>query len=257
MSNIIVSKYKIFCDTEDAFVEGWSEASPTTCYTNSGHTVNVDSVQLIEHAYENVVKINQNQVSAGNNRRVVATSFADMDEKKEYTAYYTVPVASALYSVKFIADDMNKGDILTISMNPDTDLGLIEANVSASDTSFVASATFLAAAQVGYHVTLDDGVNADYLGEILSIDTNTGVVVMSEAAVHAFEAASTHSLMTVYLIKDMVIGPAAQYAFFDEFIEGYSLPADTVFKFTYNNQALIDNITSDPTTFVVNMTLQY
>jgi len=43
-----VSQYKIYCITEAAYVEGWGMAPPTVCYNNNAHTVNGDSVQLIQ-----------------------------------------------------------------------------------------------------------------------------------------------------------------------------------------------------------------
>lgn len=38
------TNYKIYCNTEDKFVWGWSDTAPTTCYNNATHTVNLNSV---------------------------------------------------------------------------------------------------------------------------------------------------------------------------------------------------------------------
>ena len=43
-----VNKYRIYCNTESSWIEGWGTTEPTVCYNNSGHTVNSNSVSLLE-----------------------------------------------------------------------------------------------------------------------------------------------------------------------------------------------------------------
>lgn len=45
--------YRIYCNTEVAWSYGWSTSEPTTCYNNPAHTVNSDSVQLLEYGNAN------------------------------------------------------------------------------------------------------------------------------------------------------------------------------------------------------------
>lgn len=40
-----VNKYRIYCNTENAWVETWAESEPTVCPNNNGHSVNNNSVQ--------------------------------------------------------------------------------------------------------------------------------------------------------------------------------------------------------------------
>lgn len=48
MTEIIVSKYRIYCITEAIWVEAWGTTGPTLCTNNTSHTVNLDSVQIVE-----------------------------------------------------------------------------------------------------------------------------------------------------------------------------------------------------------------
>ena len=47
----MATKWKIFCITEGVFVEGFETGvtAPTTCYNDSGHTVNLNSQRLVEN----------------------------------------------------------------------------------------------------------------------------------------------------------------------------------------------------------------
>jgi len=50
-----VYKYSIYCETEATTVYAWSEAEPTTCPNNTGHTIDTDSIAIVDTVAENHV----------------------------------------------------------------------------------------------------------------------------------------------------------------------------------------------------------
>jgi hypothetical protein len=54
MPNTVI-KWRIYCTTENEWTEGWlneGDPEPTTCFTDSGHTVNSNSVQQVDSVSE-------------------------------------------------------------------------------------------------------------------------------------------------------------------------------------------------------------
>ena len=49
--------WRIFCITENTWVESWSLSEPTTCINNTGHTINSNSSQVINIIEPNTVKV--------------------------------------------------------------------------------------------------------------------------------------------------------------------------------------------------------
>jgi hypothetical protein len=52
-----VSKYRIYCETEDDTVYTWAESEPTTCPNNTAHTIDTDSISIVDHIEENHVQL--------------------------------------------------------------------------------------------------------------------------------------------------------------------------------------------------------
>lgn len=53
----IINKWRIFCNTENVWVESWSENAPVNCINNTNHSINVNSPQLINTIEAESVKI--------------------------------------------------------------------------------------------------------------------------------------------------------------------------------------------------------
>lgn len=60
MSTNSVSQWRIYCNTESAWVYSWETAAPTTCNNDTGHTVNSNSAQIVDTINKQMVEV-QNQ----------------------------------------------------------------------------------------------------------------------------------------------------------------------------------------------------
>jgi hypothetical protein len=253
MTTSIVYKYKIYCTTEAAFVEGWSTTAPTTCYNNNTHTVNSNSVQLLETVSQSTVSIKEDKVDIGRNVYVKSIEFPSVAAEATETVDYTFPLTTSMYSFKFLFNERNVGDRISIYANPDTTLGLITSNVSAGATVIGAPAALMLYGWPGFHINLTDGTNNDPLGIILSMDRVNNTVTVQTPTEHAFSSTNTLVKMTIRVCDEMLISGPGYLPFGEDVIGGSGLPPGTKARFIYTN----NSISGDPKTSCVYLTLLF
>lgn len=249
--------YKIYCITESKYVDGWGTSAPTTCYNNNTHSVNSDSVQVIEVVSSDVVKIREDSIVIPRNVWIKHIEFDNVASNDYQHQYFTFNILTSMYSFTFSTDDTNKGDSFTIAVNPDTTLGLITENMLIGDTSLHAPPGLLAYGWNGFELTLTDGTNTDDLGMILTIDQVTGIVTFSNAITHNYSSSNTVIKMTYYTMKSLKFGAPAMLKFGDDVIGGSTAPIGTTVRFTYYNNTQPGDLTDAPKNFVMYMTLLF
>lgn len=230
-----INKYRIYCNTESKFVEGWGNLEPTKCYNNTEHVVNLNSIKQIDNINNSQVKIIEDNVFVGRNVSIAQINLSSVSTTQ--TKVYTFKKITSMYSFKYATDVSNQGDELTIAINPNTPLGLITQNVSTGDTIIYAPPAIFLFGQIGFNVKLSNGVNVDDLGEILSIDSTAGTITVENPAVNNFSTTNTLCLMTYYTMKNIVIGPPQMYAFGEDIIGGAAVPVGTSVHFIYKNNS--------------------
>lgn len=52
-----VNQYRLFCNTEQAYITGWGESAPVVCYNNDEHSIDLDSITLIDTVSKKDVNI--------------------------------------------------------------------------------------------------------------------------------------------------------------------------------------------------------
>ncbi len=253
MTSTTVYKYKIYCQTEAVFVEGFGTDVPTTCYNNNTHTINSSSVQLLETISQSAVSIKEDKVDIGRNVYVKPIEFINVEAGTTETQYCTFPLVTSMYSFKFLFNERNIGDRVSIYANPDTTLGLITANVSVGDTVIGAPPGLMLYGWPGFHLNITDGTNNDHLGIIKSIDRVNNTVTVSEPAEHAFSSTNTVVKMTIRVCDEMLISGPGYLPIGEDVIGGSGLPAGTIARFSYTN----NSVSGDPKLLCIYLTLLF
>ena len=235
-----VYRYKIYCNTEATYVQGLLETEPTVCFNNSGHSINVNSIQIIETISQNLVSVKEDKVNIQRNTWVDDIPILDVAPGETKIVSYTFPFIVSLYSFMFVPDSTNKGDNVSIIANENTTMGLIGADITAGATTLLAPIGLLTYGMVGLWLIITDGTNTDDLGMILAIDKVTGIVTFQTAAVHNFSSTNTLVKMTVKVMNAIRIGGPGVYRFFDDVIGGAPIPTGTVVKFKYTNNSPVE-----------------
>lgn len=252
-----INNFQIYCITEGKYVEGWSENSPTVCYSNNTHDVNLNSVQLLDSISNTEMKIKEDSVNVSRNVKVISIVFNNVEANTTQHQYYTFSIPTSMYSYFWVSDDTNKGDKISIGINPDSPMGLILQDVSIGYTSLYAPVPVLLYGSVGFNIAITDGTNYQDLGEILTIDKINGVVTFQNALEYNFSSTNSLLTMTYYNMKDLEIGSPGRYPFGEDVIGGAAVPTGTVVRFSYKNEATTLDLIDEPKNFVIYMTLLF
>jgi hypothetical protein len=168
-----LNKYRIYCVTDDTQEFSWSETAPTTCPTNTAHTIDADSIVIIETREENVVEVkeelggttNGNYKIRGYKKTIPAGTSGNVS-----TFLHTWPRPVTLMNGWFNGTIEQEGDCFDVSIADNTTIGVISAPVYAGNTTINVTSTVTDNLNSGYYVNITDGVNNDLLGEVIDIN---------------------------------------------------------------------------------------
>lgn len=134
--------------------------------------------------------------------------------------------------------DLYVGDEMDMIVAPNTQIGVLAAPIAPDDTTVFLSTTPMAWTKmnVGFNVTISDGVNTDEMGRVLAIDRALGTLTMETPAVHAFAASTTPVLISIYVNRGFkFFGNANRLVVGDGKIGGSFVPKNTVVRIRYKN----------------------
>ena len=234
-----VNKYKIYCNDESAYVSGWSTEEPDKCYNNNTHSINVDSVQLLETVSQKTMSIQEDMIDINRNTWIKDISILNVAPGATKTVDYIFPFPTSLYSFTLAVDSTNTNDNLSIIANPDMTMGLLVSNIGIGANSLYAPSTLIDNVTPGFYLTITDGVNTNDLGLITDIDKNTSMVSFQNPTTKAFSATNSLLKTTIKVFNNARLGGAGVYKFFDDAIGGSPLITGTVARFIYTNNAAL------------------
>lgn len=150
---------------------------------------------------------------------------------------FSFPFKTALLDFKFTPPPNSMGDKISVIFAPNTIIGAITSDVTASDNVFNVSPTVLDNIEIGFTFKLFDGVNQDNCGLVTEIDKIAGTVTTDGSATNAFAAATpTYVQMEVYAVQHVrLCCDNIVFDIGDEKIGGSPMDKDIVFRFEYQN----------------------
>lgn len=229
-----VYKYKIYCNTDSVWETKWDTESLTVCPTNSSHSVNSNSVTIIDSISENETIIKEETIKTGGHYRVETKKI--IASQGVNSADYTWPYPISVLSVNFKTNDSHKNDLIDNIIIPDTTVGNITADVSVGETVITVSQSVIDNIALGYGISLDDGVNNNDLGKVSNIDKNTNQITVETATTNSFLSSTpTMIKMCIYMFDKFEISEAGSYSIGSAKIGGSYLPAGKVSRVVYTN----------------------
>lgn len=168
----LITKYRIFCLTEERWIEGWGESPPTKCYNNHSHIINISSIQELELLEDNLIKIKEENIKTGGNIQIDMHTFdipnGVSGDITIYEASYPHPIN--LLSFTVCPTNINIGDYISADIGHNKTIGTLTSDLSLGVTELNVSQTVIDVLNIGYLVHLDTGVTSADLGRCLSID---------------------------------------------------------------------------------------
>ncbi len=124
-----IYKYRVYCSTDSKYEYVWSETLPTTCPTNTAHTIDSNNVSIIEINDPDTIKIKEESIPTG--AHFSATTIKINAIKNTVTSTtISFPFPISALSVEFVTTSDHYEDCINMAVGKDTIIGGITANVS-------------------------------------------------------------------------------------------------------------------------------
>lgn len=232
-----VCNYKLWCATDSKWEYVWSTIVPTACPTNAVHTIDTDSIVVIEEVNATEIRVNEESTKTGGHFCVRGFNWTIPGSVGTYTFDESWPYPISFLAFKLQPETEHIGDVVSITIAPNTTVGAITSAVTAGDTTFNVSSTVLDYIKLGYCPHLYDGINTNNLGYVIAIDTVNSTVTTTVAAANNFAAETpTHFQMSVPTVQGFIVNSVnAFFPMGESKIGGSYLPANTVARVSITN----------------------
>ena len=246
-----VYKYRIYCNTEAQNVYEWAETAPTTCPNNTSHSINMNSISIIDKIASNEVKIQSESVPTGGNFRTETFKISSTGAGVT-TTQISWPFNVSLLLATCTCTPDNNGDKVTVEIPSDLTIGNITQDVSVNDTVINVSSSVTSNIAIGFYVSITDGANSDELGRVLAVNTINNTITVEAGSTNSYSAASpTLVAMTVRPIDNFEFGPVQTYNIGQSSLGASHIPANIPIVVKYTNNG------STPKTLIFNYEYLY
>ena len=232
--------WRIFCTTEGIWTYGYldeSAGAPTTCFTDTGHAVNGASQQEITRVENSVskVKIQEESVETGGHFRCEGkkiTAIAGQTTCQIVSWPYPISVLQSF----FITDGTHEGDVIDVTIGPNTTIGSITENVAVDDTVVNVSLTVVQNISLGY----DFIINSDNLGKVTEIDPNALTITIDSGSTNSYTSGDSVKTQVSSIEALELDSISERYTIGGSKTGGKYLPANTNVEVCYTNNGVSD-----------------
>ncbi len=181
MSDLPINQYRIFCLT-DGWVYSWGTVEPTTCNINTSHTINPNSLQVIDTIQKNTVKIEtQNtKVQGYFSSSTVSCSIPSGTGSVLQNQVMHFPIN--LTGLSFEVNSDCDGDMISIEMNPGTVVGQLSQDLLLGSTLWHVDST--ETLKLGFLLI----IGTDYNGMCSGVDDINLTIESSDPAINNYTA---------------------------------------------------------------------
>lgn len=240
-----VYKYQIYCITEGKFVQGYGEQSPTTCYHDTTHTINPNSVQVLDLIGPNTV-ISVDASPADGNFQISNIEFEIPPNPTGNTQiiYKTItyPFDLYLWQMSITPPFVCVGDILSLIIGKDTPIGYLTQPALAGQTTLSVSSTVITYVYRGYQlgITLDPTAQPivyEDLDMITHIDKTNSTITVQKPLSVSYPAGAV-LLLSLYPLKEVVLDTYQRFVLGAKGTKAKLIPANTPITIKYTDNTV-------------------
>ena len=125
-----INQYRVYCTTDSKYVLIWAKEDPTTCPENNTHSIDIDSVTIIDKLTQNTVSIKEEEIPTGGHFKLDMFKII-APKNQESKQYFDFDYPINVISSKLITGSEHKGDILTWAVAPNTTIGTLTSDYTA------------------------------------------------------------------------------------------------------------------------------
>lgn len=230
-----VSRYQIYCETEATWKYVWGQEPPTVCPTNTAHTVNPNSVAIVENISSTEVTVKQPTegyfIVEG-----IPLVFPSCTPGTVQMVEHSFDETILLWKTIFNITDSMIGDTFSIIINPDMPIGGLTATANAGDTILHVNSTVYENVVTGMYVKLDADDSPPYTnaGKIINVDKTAGTITLKKALTESFPP-GTIVYLNIYMAKDIVLDAAFPSEYGEKGFSAKQIPKGTIIRMFYTN----------------------
>lgn len=237
---LILYKWRIYCSTDSKYEYIWldeNQGEPTLCPANSSHTIDASQNRIVETRNPSSVTISEESVATGGKYACACLKFTAPGNTITSESISFPMIISVLNGQLAVSSDMI-GDSIVWTVAPNTTVGALTANANIGDTVLNVSSTVTDNIQIGFDVTLTDGVNTDECGPVVAVDSVNGTITVQTALLYNFSAVSpTYVQMTIKYV-DIELAIEGYFVIAGHKIGSASLPSNVPITCYYNNTTM-------------------
>jgi len=240
MSSRTLNQYRLFCLTENKYIDIWANTPPNICPHTNSDTIDTNSIVIIDSISSNDVNIVQSipgftgefYRSQGFNLVIPANNIG--------TKTFSWPFNITLLTFSMQFNTTNVGDTVNLFVAPNTTIGTITQNIIQGDTIINVSPTVLTNIYLGHLITITNGNQKIEMGQCINIDSINNKITCDIPAnisiqSNAYVQSSRHVLKDFYINISNVLHTLA-----NKTISGLSLQKNTNSTIFYNNNSNVD-----------------
>ena len=242
-------KFRLYCNTTDTWEHIWSPSAPSNCPINVDHTIDPNSVSVIDTISQNKVIISDlSENTQGYFMSEGKTFEVTQAGSNVFNIAYPYPVA--IHRAFIHSTSNNIGDTCSVVLGPNTVVGVLTEAETAGATVLNVSNTVVQNVAVGMYVNVMDGVNTDDVGRVLNVSTQSNTITVENATTHDFQS-STYVALNLYIIKDYKLVNTGVREIGGGVVGGKPVPINTDISLIYYNAS------SNTKEFVCNLEFTY
>lgn len=229
--DLTIFKFRIYCLTENNYNYTWDSIEPTKCPNNTEHTIDLNSITVLDEVKSNAVSIiqqkNTGEFYRAESRKVIApVGLSNHD--------FVFPYDISVLTVGIDTKVENKDDIVNVFISPNTIIGVLTQTTEENDTEITVSQTVIDNIKKGFKVIIFSGGIYYDLGECLDINKIDMKITLSQALPQIFTVGS-YICMSINNIKNFILCNDVHYILGQKTIKSTFLPTGTIVRLQYNN----------------------
>ncbi len=235
--------WKVYCDTEGQYVYGWKSCQNVyngQCFNNNTHQTS-GNPEEIKRIINTRPKIQEESISTGSHYQAI--SYKIECEPGESVHDYSYPYGISVFIIKFVTTNDHLEDIMNLEVGPNTIIGIITNSITSPTNVVSVSSTVMDNIELGFYVSIGDGVNTDNLGRVIGINLENNTITTENMTSSVFLFYSpTYVFMTVKVIDNFIFGYPKEYTFGGHIIGGSYVPPNTLIRVRYINNGSVNKI---------------
>lgn len=231
----VIKKYKVFCVTENQFIETWKVNTPQCCPSDYRHTIDPSQTKQIDQQFvevENTQHVNINSKNFRNTNGIYCgegRSYIIPPNVTSHIENIDIPVPMCVFGMRFCVRSEHMGDTVSFIGQPETIAGVILQTVNdASGTTFAVNNTVTENVVPGYYIVIGGEER-----QVVDVNSENNTITVSSPFTLTHNPGS-YVAVNVYVVRNYMLDTPGVFEVGYGAFGGKVLPKGAVLRMIYN-----------------------